>query len=1066
MDLLGRTLGNYRVDRLLGEGGMGAVYQAYDLSLQREIAIKFIQPHYARRPKLRERFLQEARVMARLDHEGIVKVYTIGAEGDLLYIVMEFIPGGNLRQLLDGLLQKNQWLPLDEAIHLVEQLCHTLEYAHQNNVLHRDIKPANLMLKRESTEGLPFRVILTDLGLARLLEGQGLTQEGATLGTPAYMSPEQAAGRETDPRSDVYSLGILLYELAVGRLPFPIRSISEAVRYHTREAPPTPRSIRPELPETLERVILKALEKEPDRRYSSAAGLATILAGAMGISTEISDLSTGHDASLVKEFEQSLIVPARPQPPSRITMPDSEASVHPPTMLDERSFGPNPTVLDGGMIPARGSSLFAGKPVPAGAKPRLQVVHKERTAEVFPLQLGEVTVGRGPGADIILPDPKISQRHIKITWDGLEYHVMDLNSANGSYMGNTRLLAGFSETWRPNQDLRIGETWLRLIRPSMSLLAPIGSGQGHRLSSNSIFARSLGGLVSVAISPQQLEVEAGGSVSATISLINQSPNVDHLSLSLTGIPSNWILELPPQVELMPGAPKEIALILRVPRVSESRAGRHQMMLRVNSQRDASQFAEAKFTLVIAAYSQFKAELQPQRLRAGQAGKVTVTNSGNAQDTFTVTLLDDLEELSFQPPQFQIVVPEGQTITAEYRAQLRQLRWIGKEKSHAFNAQVSPPNGEPLTLRAEVLSRGWLPAWTLAIIIPFCLLLIGLPVTLMPPVQRLFATETGTPTATATFTPSATPRGQPVVEEWCIYPRDRVPPAFVDCPAAIEAVIGQTLIIRWRVSNADEVIIQPFGNQPPSGEIPYEVTQSTTGFILQASNNEASTQKQVQISLLAPSATPSATWTLTGTSTTTSTPTFTLTPTPTPYFNGFEGPERTGWSPNATAASPLNHRVFLGEFGGNQTVTLTLDNLPPHTSVKLSFDLYLIRSWDGNGGLPGNTNGPDFWMFAVQGIDPSPLLKTTFCNAAAGSATCRQAYPAPYDSGINYPPRFGAVENDSLGFQFDGQPMDSVYRLFFSFDHSASSLVLVFSSSGLQALTDETWGLDNVEVILK
>ena len=202
--------------------------------------------------------------MARLDHEGIVKVYTIGMEGDLLYIVMEFIPGSNLRQLLDELIQKNKWLPLHETIHLVEQLCHTLEYAHQNNVLHRDIKPANLMLKREPSDGLPFRVILTDLGLARLLEGQGLTQEGATVGTPAYMSPEQAAGQKTDPRSDVYSLGILLYELAVGRLPFTIRSVSEAVHFHTKEPPSRPRSIRPDLPESLERVILKtAVPIEP-----------------------------------------------------------------------------------------------------------------------------------------------------------------------------------------------------------------------------------------------------------------------------------------------------------------------------------------------------------------------------------------------------------------------------------------------------------------------------------------------------------------------------------------------------------------------------------------------------------------------------------------------------------------------------------------------------------------------------------------------------------------------------------------------------------------------------------
>src|SRR5687767_6485233 len=129
MDLLGKMLGNFRMDHMLGEGGMGAVYQAYDLSLQREVAIKLIHPHLARRPDFRERFIHEARMMARLDHPGIVKVFAFGKEGDLFYLPMEFIRGGNLRQLLDKLIQEQKWIPLHEALLLVQQLCQIVEYA-------------------------------------------------------------------------------------------------------------------------------------------------------------------------------------------------------------------------------------------------------------------------------------------------------------------------------------------------------------------------------------------------------------------------------------------------------------------------------------------------------------------------------------------------------------------------------------------------------------------------------------------------------------------------------------------------------------------------------------------------------------------------------------------------------------------------------------------------------------------------------------------------------------------------------------------------------------------------
>ncbi|MDI7278039.1 MAG: serine/threonine-protein kinase, partial [Anaerolineae bacterium] len=166
--LIGQSLDRYEIVELLGEGGMGGVFRARDATLQRDVAVKVMHAHFARQANFQERFLQEARTAARLDHPGIVKVYDFGQAQSLLYIVMELIRGDNLRQLITNLQESGRTLPLPEAVQVVRQLCLAIDYAHRQGVLHRDIKPDNIMLKPEPSEGLPFRPVLTDLGLAKL----------------------------------------------------------------------------------------------------------------------------------------------------------------------------------------------------------------------------------------------------------------------------------------------------------------------------------------------------------------------------------------------------------------------------------------------------------------------------------------------------------------------------------------------------------------------------------------------------------------------------------------------------------------------------------------------------------------------------------------------------------------------------------------------------------------------------------------------------------------------------------------------------------------------------------
>ncbi|MGD2077453.1 MAG: serine/threonine-protein kinase, partial [Chloroflexota bacterium] len=216
-NMVGEEIGHYRIDGFIGDGGMGSVYKAYDTRLERAVALKLMHAHLARQEEFRKRLASEARAAARLDHRSIVKVYELGESGSDLYLVMEYIGGGSLRDHLHRLQSRHRYLPLDQGLQIGQQIAEGLDYAHEQGVIHRDVKPGNIILKKiakpDRSNEYPFRAILTDFGLVKVLGSESITRSGTTWGTPTYMSPEQCAGRELDARSDLYSLGVVLYEV-------------------------------------------------------------------------------------------------------------------------------------------------------------------------------------------------------------------------------------------------------------------------------------------------------------------------------------------------------------------------------------------------------------------------------------------------------------------------------------------------------------------------------------------------------------------------------------------------------------------------------------------------------------------------------------------------------------------------------------------------------------------------------------------------------------------------------------------------------------------------------------
>ena len=269
---IGRTLsGRYQIESLLGQGGMSAVYKASDPNLKRFVAIKLIHSHLSGDAQFVQRFEEEAAAVASLRHPNIVQVYDFNSDQDVHYMVLEFVAGETLHERLRALAAQDRKLPIDEAIKFTLNICDALGYAHRRGMIHRDIKPANIMLDEYG------QAILMDFGIVKILGATSHTASGAVLGTASYISPEVIRSEPADQRSDIYSLGITLYEMLSGQPPFQADSTMTLMMMHLNDPVPDPRSLRADLPFALVNVLLRSLEKDRTQRYQNVAELAADL---------------------------------------------------------------------------------------------------------------------------------------------------------------------------------------------------------------------------------------------------------------------------------------------------------------------------------------------------------------------------------------------------------------------------------------------------------------------------------------------------------------------------------------------------------------------------------------------------------------------------------------------------------------------------------------------------------------------------------------------------------------------------------------------------------------------
>lgn len=292
-----KKIGKYEILSILGKGAMGIVYKALDPDINRQVAIKTVrfdlaadQSGTASSEEIMQRFIREAQAAGRLSHPNIITIYDVGREKDLTYIVMQYIEGPSIQRMI----AQGDRLSIQKVVTIMDQVCSALNYAHQNGIIHRDMKPGNILLDKDAK---PY---ICDFGVARI-DTSTLTQSGTAVGTPSYMSPEQVMGKKVDKRTDIFSLGCILYEVLTGRRPFEAESITTVIYKIINEEPPALTEVKKGLPLGFERIISKALAKDPNERYQSCSLLAADLRNLDRLSERTIAITTGKEAYLHEE---------------------------------------------------------------------------------------------------------------------------------------------------------------------------------------------------------------------------------------------------------------------------------------------------------------------------------------------------------------------------------------------------------------------------------------------------------------------------------------------------------------------------------------------------------------------------------------------------------------------------------------------------------------------------------------------------------------------------------------------------------------------------------------------
>ncbi|MCP5094401.1 MAG: tandem-95 repeat protein, partial [Chloroflexi bacterium] len=766
---IGQQFDAYRITDRIGTRDVATIYKAVDVNTNKTVTFKLIHPEMAQHAPFQIRFLQTVQTVIGLKHPSIAPMISYGQHPDFLYIVTALLAGNSLSSLLAQVEENGQVVTLPETLTIIAQVADALEYAHEQGIVHGNIKPANLILKKtsklDSIDALPMRTIITDFELARLSDSSAHVLTGDMVGMLPYLSPEQCLEQSIDGRSDIYSLGIILFQLVTGKLPFSINTPMDAVSQHPLAPIPDPRQFRASVPASIAAIIIKALAKKPEARFQHARHLAHAC-------RKVRDTLTAAQTTADSDTT-SLLTAVQPQNGRSHNNGNRMNMIHAPapTMAVAEPaaiLSPQP-----GSTPPRTDSA----PTPSGRTfigDKIVITRSGRTVRTIFPDKNRLSIGRLRDNDIVLETPDVSRRHAELSHTSEGWQVMDLASTSGTHIGGNRLPAHTPQKWDTQHAFQIGPYQIRwqgdkpvstsqrsYERERLGNMGPIPTGipdgprrlqvtpdrsplavdmspqminqpaneagfrQDPPVPPGAMQVNSLNGRFRAITHPNTVEVTPGEQTDVIIELQNLGQTADYFQFHISGIDTGWITVLRDAVQLAPQEKASLSFTVQPPLHSSSKAGVHSFHLHIETASNPRETAVINGKLTIKPFHSFSIDMQPIQLNAKETCQVTIQNNSNTAATYSIIGHDSAGMIQFEGQRGHIKVNSGEFATIPITLLPIKRPFIGSPQLHTFDMRVTGQDKQQETRSGQLTIKPFMPTWLLASMVTLLVLtLVG------------------------------------------------------------------------------------------------------------------------------------------------------------------------------------------------------------------------------------------------------------------------------------------------------------------------------------------------------